>query len=259
MSTVLQVPDDGPWFAGHFPGRPILPGIAVLALVAQALALGPIRRIAHARFRSTLAPGETLTLDAKPGEGGAVRVTLRRADATVMNAELVVGVPEAGPSVASGLPRRCDAPPLDDLLPHRPPMRFVTAVLAQRDDGAECAACVPADCALVESGSAPALAVIEAAAQAAAVWEALRRARSADAPGPRLGYLVSLRDVTLHRARVPAGVPLRAAVRLEAVALPLTHYAAEVSLEGETVLRGGLSTVLADERPATPRFADPRS
>ena len=31
------VPADSVWYAGHFPGNPILPGIAILALVEEAI------------------------------------------------------------------------------------------------------------------------------------------------------------------------------------------------------------------------------
>lgn len=245
MNRVLHIPGPGRYFEGHFPGRPILPGIAILALVARALDAGPVRGIAHARFRSPITPGEVLALDARPEAGEAMRVALRRDAALVMNAVLDFSAPQAAPraSCIAGLARR--APSLEALLPHRPPMRFVTAVLAQREDGADCLACVPAGCALVEAGEAPALAVLEAAAQTAAVWEALRREALGGAPGPQPGYLVALRDVTLYRERIPADAVFTASVRLEAVAMPLTHYRADVSLDGDTVLSGLIATVLA--------------
>jgi hypothetical protein len=33
-----RIPDDSPFFSGHFPGNPMVPGIALLALVRRALA-----------------------------------------------------------------------------------------------------------------------------------------------------------------------------------------------------------------------------
>jgi 3-hydroxymyristoyl/3-hydroxydecanoyl-(acyl carrier protein) dehydratase len=244
-SRVLAVPGDGPWFAGHFPGRPILPGVAALTLVADALGCGVLAGVAHARFRSTIAPGERLALDARPEAPGRTRVALLRGAATVLGAVLIHGEPTPGPRAAArGEAPVADLPAPETLLPHRLPMRFVTSVLALHDDGAECVASVPAACALVRAEVAPAVAVIEAAAQTAAVWEALRRRDGAEA-GPREGYLVAWRDVALHRRDVPADASLVARVRLAAVAMPLTQYRAEVSLDGETVMQGTIGTVLA--------------
>ena len=238
MRHVLLVPDDGPWFAGHFPGRPILPGVAALTLASEALACGPLAGIEHARFRSTIAPGESLALDAKRQGGDRIRVAVLRAGVGVLSATLACREPASGVRVVEPTAPPFDAPPLDALLPHRPPMRFVTAVLAVRADGADCAARIPPDCALVRGVAAPALAVIEAAAQTAAVWEALRRRGGGPDGGPREGYLVALRDV-------PADVPLVARVRLTAVAMPLTQYHATVTLAGEPVMDGTIGTVLA--------------
>jgi 3-hydroxyacyl-[acyl-carrier-protein] dehydratase len=67
-----QVPHDHPSFAGHFPGRPILPGVLLLAEVMEALresgdatatatATGGCE-IASAKFLSPVSPGDELTI-----------------------------------------------------------------------------------------------------------------------------------------------------------------------------------------------------
>ena len=48
---------------------------------------------------------------------------------------------------------------------------------------------------------------------------------------------------------VAADEPFTATVRLEAAALPLTHYAVEVVARDTLVLRGKIATVLTDEKP----------
>ena len=92
------------------------------------------------------------------------------------------------------------------------------------------------------------MAAIEAAAQAAAAWEALRRWRDAAVAAPRIGYLVALRDIVFFAKRVPANRELLVSVSLEAAAPPLTHYRIEVSLDGMLVTHGTIATFLADER-----------
>lgn len=65
------VPTDSPWFEGHFPGEPILPGIALVHTAQQAILqnaqkkneqvkLGELRRI---RFVQPVRPGEKLHLN----------------------------------------------------------------------------------------------------------------------------------------------------------------------------------------------------
>ena len=36
LEAAVDLPADSPWFGGHFPGRPVLPGVAWLVLAAQA-------------------------------------------------------------------------------------------------------------------------------------------------------------------------------------------------------------------------------
>lgn len=65
--VVLQVPDDSPFFDGHFPGLPMLPGMAQVSMVLDALHEmrdRPFRLagIEHLRLRHPVRPGDTLTL-----------------------------------------------------------------------------------------------------------------------------------------------------------------------------------------------------
>ena len=93
---LLQVPLDHAAFAGHFPGRPILPGAALLALVLRALGeqaalkawLGERISIDSAKFLWPLGPGASLRLIFTPQgsglafevhavDGGAQRIAAR--------------------------------------------------------------------------------------------------------------------------------------------------------------------------------------
>ncbi|HEX4822733.1 MAG TPA: hypothetical protein VFV19_00310 [Candidatus Polarisedimenticolaceae bacterium] len=248
MKAALEVPAAGPIFDGHFPGRPILPGVAALAMVASALGNGrPLTGVSSVRFRDLVAPGTTLDVDAADRDDGSIRFDARDGGRVLLNGRLAFGTPRStAPSAFAVATRRAkDVPTFDRLLLHRGPARLVRAVAGEADDGATCLARIPAGSGLAAGGEAPALAALEAAAQTAAVWEALRRLRRGEDEGIQLGYLVGLRDVTLYVASLPVEVDLYATVRLTAAVPPLTHYAVEVVAEGEPVARGTIATWLA--------------
>ncbi len=67
MTMRLPVAADHPAYAGHFPGRPILPGVVLLDEALRALAGGMDMdaagaRIRSAKFLSPVSPGESLLL-----------------------------------------------------------------------------------------------------------------------------------------------------------------------------------------------------
>ena len=59
---------DLPWFDGHFPGAPVLPGAVLMALVLRAIAqrpawahkAGSMPRIQQVKFLAAVAPGQAL-------------------------------------------------------------------------------------------------------------------------------------------------------------------------------------------------------
>lgn len=65
-----DVPEDSVWFNGHFPGEPILPGIALLSAVYEAVLKDASRRgeplrisgLKRVRFTGPVRPGEKLSL-----------------------------------------------------------------------------------------------------------------------------------------------------------------------------------------------------
>jgi 3-hydroxymyristoyl/3-hydroxydecanoyl-(acyl carrier protein) dehydratase len=250
----IIIPPDAPYLRGHFDGRPIVPAVVELIVLIEHLSLEAgaplaLRSLRFARFRQLVVPHDRLDVSARGVEGGFTRVDLTRAGVLVANAEL-----ELGPKpTEQSLPRSVslegpavDAPPLDLLLPHRPPMRFITAVERELSDGLECEARISTECGLVSDGRAHPLLGLEAAAQTAAAWEALRRSRESGSAGARIGYVVAMRDAVFYTSDIPADVSFSVRARLVALALPLTHYGVEVALRGEVVARGTIATVLRD-------------
>lgn len=78
LRAVKCVAVNEPWFTGHFPGRPVMPGVLIIEALAQAGALlsvltlqqdpPPLHLFAgidRARFKRVVRPGEVLELHAE--------------------------------------------------------------------------------------------------------------------------------------------------------------------------------------------------
>jgi 3-hydroxymyristoyl/3-hydroxydecanoyl-(acyl carrier protein) dehydratase len=69
-SVPLHIAADHPAFAGHFPDRPLVPGVLLLAHVLEAVladpvlaaAVGPAPRLAVAKFLAPVGPGVALAV-----------------------------------------------------------------------------------------------------------------------------------------------------------------------------------------------------
>ena len=67
LTAGVEFPGKSPWFEGHFPQEPILPGIAQVAVVHDLLcqALGktrPIREVGRVRFKRKINPRDRLAV-----------------------------------------------------------------------------------------------------------------------------------------------------------------------------------------------------
>jgi 3-hydroxymyristoyl/3-hydroxydecanoyl-(acyl carrier protein) dehydratase len=232
----IEIPADSPFFRGHFRGHPIFPGIAHPLLVTHL----PIAEIPSLKLRSPVRPGDVLDASAT-GDDETIRFELRREGELVSQGTLRTAADWNAPPNFPPLENAPSAfPPVAALLPHEPPARLLREVLEASAEGLTGIAEIPADSPFVHAGRAPALLALEAAAQGAAVLEALSRQ---DASGPRIGYLVGLRNARLHTPWLPPEQPFRVTVRLTGSAESLSMY--EVAID-EIVL-GSISTFLVPQ------------
>jgi 3-hydroxyacyl-[acyl-carrier-protein] dehydratase len=112
--TEWRVPPDADFFRGHYPGNPIVPGVLICESAAQAGAIlcalagkdarsdgvPLLARIANARFRRRVAPGETLRFEVELREtAGMARYLSARATCggeRVLEAEITVALAGEG-------------------------------------------------------------------------------------------------------------------------------------------------------------------
>jgi 3-hydroxyacyl-[acyl-carrier-protein] dehydratase len=243
----IEIPAASPLFAGHFPGSPILPGIAHLAIVERAVGT-PLAAVRSMKIRRPVAPGETLELSlGSPDGDGWIRFEIRLPEGAVSSGAVQAPRVESGEELEEmELPAVGELP---ILLPHAPPARLVHGVLEVSAVAIVCAAEFPPSHPLAVAGRVPSLLGIEAAAQSAAVLEAL--ARREEDPGPRIGYLVGVREARFAVPSLATGRPFRVSARLQGSALPLSIYDIAVGEPGREAVTGTVSTFLAIRDDAT--------
>jgi predicted hotdog family 3-hydroxylacyl-ACP dehydratase len=239
-----------PHFVGHFAGRPILPGIAHLALVRDAL-----RRIVDPelelvavtvlRLRQVVEPGDGIELQVSPRGEPEWAFELRRGCDLASTGVVASGRCAAPGAAVGGVAAGGERfPSPEALIPHRGPALLLGAVVEAADDRLVASAAVPHGSAFAAQGLAPSFVALEVAAQAAAAFEALRRRRAGGDPEPRVGYLVGARDVVLQTG-LPVAFPLQVTIRLDAALPPLSTYLFEVVAGGAVAANGTISTYMA--------------
>lgn len=106
LTASAGVPANSLWYAGHFPGAPLLPGIAILALVEEAIREAELREgrsvvitgVGRVRFRLPVKPDDLMVLNVsreKRNEGYtygfSVFLSEESACAGYLNARVVAG------------------------------------------------------------------------------------------------------------------------------------------------------------------------
>lgn len=267
LTAEKTITTGNPYLAGHYPGRPIYPGVFVLESVVQAtrrLLGNPelvLVEVENVRFQAPLLPGDTLRLalsfTTDPDGGYVVRARGTRADGS---AAAIVTVRCAEPyerlrsaPVADVTPVTRPAGPLDvrDLLPHRPPIlladRVVEHVPGQRvvteftvRTSQPCYRALPTEADRVTCAYPDSL-VIESFTQACAVLFVLERR-----PRPVTGTLAfgNARAVRLFEPVLP-GQTLRHEVWLERVVGDTALVRGRSTVDDRVCLTAGSMAVLA--------------
>lgn len=221
---------EDPIWRDHFPGDPILPGIAQIRLGVDAARrrldrADPVSGLSRVKFSRILRPGDALEVSVAPVTGGPA-VEAERVSFSVdcggeaaARGRLHFGRCDAPPEGAA--PER-DAlspldtpPPLDALLAHRRSMCWLAAVQAHGESGTRCAIDVARSAAFVDATErVPTWLALEWMAQAVSAHDnLLRRARvGPDAP-PRIGFLLGTRRLDLFAASLDAAAPASVEVR----------------------------------------------
>ena len=89
LTLSFQVPAQHPSLPGHFPGNPVVPGVALLdriAAAAEQAGWGPLRRIAAVKFLAPLLPEQDAQLTITRS-GACLRFHIERDGAAILRGE----------------------------------------------------------------------------------------------------------------------------------------------------------------------------
>jgi len=93
-SARFAIPPDHPCLPGHFPGRPVVPGVVLLDAVmeaARAAGLGDATRLPSAKFLRPVLPGEEVEVRIRRAPSGRLAFAAQVDGAPAFQGELETG------------------------------------------------------------------------------------------------------------------------------------------------------------------------
>ncbi len=221
----FHLPSTSEFFAGHFPSRPILPGVGMLTILDTVVASidgtsgggAHIKRLRRVKFLDLVEAGGDFTVEVQ-GEQTVPWYAYRMSfgEKTVSYGSFVCGELTERVRESSNLVYLKDHVRQDIdlhlLIPQRPPMQLVEGVLDVNDTDVSATGTVGPHWPAVDADSVPGVFLVETIAQSAAVhtgWLLRERELMGGA-----GYLVGIPEASLKVARIPVGTSFHTQVRL---------------------------------------------
>ena len=97
LQAKVRVPAESAWFDGHFPGYPVLPGIAQLGMVldlirSAMLPSASVTEVSRVRFKQMILPEERLKVmvEARPVRQGTFDFRITRQDKVVCSGTMTI-------------------------------------------------------------------------------------------------------------------------------------------------------------------------
>lgn len=134
--AIKSVTINEPFFPGHFPGEPIMPGVLIIEMMAQAGGvmllileenrnkLAYLAGVEKARFRKPVLPGDTITAEVtmlrSRSNMGWVKASARVGEKVVCEAELAFAIVPRDGQTASPALAAADAPSDNSVTPVAP-------------------------------------------------------------------------------------------------------------------------------------------
>jgi len=212
----FHVPFDSSLFSGHFPQRPVLPGVGMLSMLDTLITSavgekGPVyvKALNRVKFLRLVESGGDFTVTLHPWEQPdwhSFEVSFQ--DSVVAYGNLACEkLAESGLALSSCLLNHPvnggSIIDLDELIPQRPPMRIIDGITEIDQSGCRTFSTVTNDWPMVVKNSVPGMFLIEAIAQSSAVHTGWTL-REQESMGGR-GYLVGIREAELNIDRIPVG------------------------------------------------------
>ncbi len=97
-TSLYTVPCDHPAFTGHFPGEPILPGVVLLDIALQTIAVASHISFSHCsintvKFLHPARPGDELSISHRHTDSGMIHFDISTASHKIASGSLVLNPP----------------------------------------------------------------------------------------------------------------------------------------------------------------------